>query len=569
MIPIAELGENKSLNRNEDVGPGGHDAEPAEIAISGKEAAELQAGNDESPVDDDSDAAASEFDDKEQDDESEQDDGGNLEALGEGFYEVEAVRRKRVRKGQTQYFIKWRGWPESANTWEPFDNVQACADIIEDFEKSLAAKQNRRGRGKRKFGTYLLPQKKKRSSPYNTEEGGSIRLGVNNLGDEEYVKKSGSEPSDISRESPEGLGRSCVPSERSDDAGMNLSQNLSNSKELDGSVLDCRLGNDQEVLQENVILSDAGHDAVVLNASANQREPRPGTSGAFCLRADVSLGKQQPQEKVSPSVSGETGPALPSAGGETGTSLPFVGEEAASDCKEKNVQGCMSNGHHNTKEEMIPTETGGSEQQLIETSEVVVPERKTLGKEIGHYSSSSCPGEMTSGEHAKAIGNDKCIGAKKRKQGFVRRVRQSLYSQDLDMKATLDEEILNNSPDVPTQTNILKEPTIGMQGPLGGQLPEQQIVDPLASTVASLTSEDGTQFDLPAGCPPHITKIIKAVNYSNAPVNGKQEVAVLFKALRADGEEVLVDNKFMRANYPILLIEFYEQHLRYSPSTAL
>ncbi|KNA25919.1 hypothetical protein SOVF_002200, partial [Spinacia oleracea] len=34
----------------------------------------------------------------------------------------------------------------------------------------------------------------------------------------------------------------------------------------------------------------------------------------------------------------------------------------------------------------------------------------------------------------------------------------------------------------------------------------------------------------------------------------------------SDGKELTVDNKFLKANYPHLLINFYEQHLRYSPS---
>ncbi|KAJ6296814.1 hypothetical protein OIU78_022522 [Salix suchowensis] len=44
---------------------------------------------------------------------------------------------KRVRKGQLQYLIKWRGWPETANTWEPLENLQSCSDVIDAFEESL------------------------------------------------------------------------------------------------------------------------------------------------------------------------------------------------------------------------------------------------------------------------------------------------------------------------------------------------------------------------------------------------------------------------------------------------
>lgn len=54
--------------------------------------------------------------------------------LEDGFYEIETIRRKRVRKGQLQYLIKWRGWPENANTWEPLENLQACSDVIDAFE---------------------------------------------------------------------------------------------------------------------------------------------------------------------------------------------------------------------------------------------------------------------------------------------------------------------------------------------------------------------------------------------------------------------------------------------------
>ncbi|KAL9313526.1 hypothetical protein ACSQ67_018978 [Phaseolus vulgaris] len=57
--------------------------------------------------------------------------------LGDGFYEIETIRRKRVRKGQLQYLIKWRGWPETANTWEPLENLQSVPDLLHAFEDSL------------------------------------------------------------------------------------------------------------------------------------------------------------------------------------------------------------------------------------------------------------------------------------------------------------------------------------------------------------------------------------------------------------------------------------------------
>ncbi|XP_004501104.1 chromo domain protein LHP1 [Cicer arietinum] len=73
--------------------------------------------------------------------------------LDDGFYEIETIRRKRLRKGEVQYLIKWRGWPETANTWEPLQNLQSVPDLIHAFEDSLKSGKHR----KRKRTTHLLP----------------------------------------------------------------------------------------------------------------------------------------------------------------------------------------------------------------------------------------------------------------------------------------------------------------------------------------------------------------------------------------------------------------------------
>lgn len=53
--------------------------------------------------------------------------------------------------------------------------------------------------------------------------------------------------------------------------------------------------------------------------------------------------------------------------------------------------------------------------------------------------------------------------------------------------------------------------------------------------------------------PLHIKEIRKAVCFNRRIKDGQQAVIVLFKALRFDGKEVLVDNKFMQSNYPHLV----------------
>ncbi|XVE62408.1 hypothetical protein DITRI_Ditri06bG0115800 [Diplodiscus trichospermus] len=80
--------------------------------------------------------------------------------LDDGFFEIEAIRRKRVRKGQLQYLIKWRGWPETANTWEPLENLQSCSDVIDAFEESFHSGKHNRKRKRKHSGPHTQSKKK-------------------------------------------------------------------------------------------------------------------------------------------------------------------------------------------------------------------------------------------------------------------------------------------------------------------------------------------------------------------------------------------------------------------------
>ena len=65
----------------------------------------------------------------------------------DNIYIVENLLKKRSRRGKTEYLVKWVGWSEQHNSWEPRNNI-LDKKLIEEFEadwsKLAASRQTAR-----------------------------------------------------------------------------------------------------------------------------------------------------------------------------------------------------------------------------------------------------------------------------------------------------------------------------------------------------------------------------------------------------------------------------------------
>lgn len=85
--------------------------------------------------------------------------------MDNGEYFVESILEKRVKSGKVEYFLKWRGFSDADNTWEPVENLD-CPELIEEFEAKLMENSS----PKRKIDHEQISNKKKKISSIDTHE---------------------------------------------------------------------------------------------------------------------------------------------------------------------------------------------------------------------------------------------------------------------------------------------------------------------------------------------------------------------------------------------------------------
>ncbi|KAG4177270.1 hypothetical protein ERO13_A11G301800v2 [Gossypium hirsutum] len=375
-------------------------------------------------------------DEEEEEEEEEGKEGENGERkedertkLDDGFFEIEAIRRKRVRKGQLQYLIKWRGWPETANTWEPLENLQSCSDVIDAFEESLRSGKHSRKRKRKYGGPHTQSKKKQPCSSGSTYNATGLDLGV--VDKTPLVPFDNSGIADLSASSPVIV--------------------LAREGERNGNSSNVR--------------------------RAKRVKDNSSTNGS--KKVDETKDENDYDTKLS-----ELKGALSSKGGNT-DKLAIRFQEGKASEGDGPVNGL----------------------QKVDRGESVQSDRRT--------------------------------GAKRRKAGSVKR-----FTQD---PASSGPNLTQNATNVHVGYAITDA--------------EMEIVNlGLAADGSSHRSPIDNSLNVPV-----ITKILKPVGFSASVSANTQDVSVTFLALRSDGKEVMVDNQYLKANNPLLLISFYEQHLKYSP----
>lgn len=119
----------------------------------------------------------------------------------EMVFAAERITKKRLRKGKTEYLVKWKGWGPKYSTWEPEENI-LDGRLIEQFDKKVASSGNnvsdggnsnsgKRGRSKNSdasTGKRKIVAKKEKKNNLSLSQSVEAAIDKEKINDENSIK---------------------------------------------------------------------------------------------------------------------------------------------------------------------------------------------------------------------------------------------------------------------------------------------------------------------------------------------------------------------------------------------